>query len=380
MSNTKTEKAQARLTFAAIDPYIEQNIVLPTETRLHGGDRIEWGTGNRYPEYLLELYNSVPTLRAIINGNVDFIAGDEITIQPLEGNKPGTMNRRGDTIREQVRDIAKDYEIYGGFCLEVIRDRMGRVTEVYYIDMRFVRMNKDCNVFYYSEKWGTGRNVKVQTYPAFMPGLEQEWATMDEQSREYHAASILFVKSVHTQVYPAPLYAASVKDCEIERNITDYHLNSLQNGFVSSLIVNFNNGVPTDEVKEEIEDSFNEKFSGHQNAGRIMFSWNKNKESATDIVEPKLEDFGERYKALSTHSRQQIFAAFRAVPALFGIMTESTGFNEQEFSQSFKLYNRTQVRPVQRLIGDAYERIYGTPEPLTIVPFSIESNTETTVQ
>jgi Arc/MetJ-type ribon-helix-helix transcriptional regulator len=135
------------------------------------------------------------------------------------------------------------------------------------------------------------------------------------------------------------------------------------------------------EIKEEIENAFNEKFTGHQNAGRVMFSWNKNKESATDIVEPKLEDFGERYKALSTHSRQQIFAAFRAVPALFGIMTESTGFNEQEFSQAFRLYNRTQIRPVQRIIGDAYERIYGVPQPLTIKPFSIEeTTTETTVQ
>lgn len=377
MSNTTEQRA--KLTFAAIDPFIEQNIVLPTEGKSHVGDRIEWGTANRYPDYLLELYNTVPTLRAIINGNVDFITGDEITIAPLNDSlKPGTMNRRGDTIREQVRDIAKDYEIYGGFCLEVIRDFAGRPAEVYYIDMRFIRMNKDCNVFYYSEDWGKRGRAKVQTYPAYMPDLD--WASLSDKEREYHAGSIVFVKSVHTQVYPAPLYAASVKDCEIERNITDYHLNSLQNGFVSSLIVNFNNGVPTDEIKEEIEDAFNEKFAGHQNAGRIMFSWNKNKESATDIVEPKLEDFGERYKALSTHSRQQIFAAFRAVPALFGIMTESTGFNEQEFSQAFKLYNRTQIRPVQRIIGDAYGRIYGIPEPLSIVPFSIESNTETTVQ
>jgi hypothetical protein len=36
---------------------------------------------------------------------------------------------------------------------------------------------------------------------------------------------------------------------------------------------------------------------------------------------------------------------------------------------------------VQRIIGDAYERIYGVPQPLTIKPFSIEeTTTETTVQ
>jgi hypothetical protein len=45
-------------------------------------------------------------------------------------------------------------------------------------------------------------------------------------------------------------------------------------------------------MKEEIERNLNEKFSGAQNGGRIMVSWNKNKESATDIVEFKVEDFG----------------------------------------------------------------------------------------
>lgn len=380
MSNTN-DKARATLTFAAIDPYIEQNIVLPTESK-GKGDRIIWGTGDRYPDYLLELYNNSPTLRAIINGNVDFITGDEVTIAPLtEALMPGTMNKRGDTIREQVRDITKDYEIYGGYALQVIRSFSGEVVEVYYLDMRYLRMNKDCNVFYYSEEWGKGRTAKVTTYPAFIPGLEKRWAELTEQEREFNYSSIVFVKSVHTQTYPAPLYAASVKDCEIERNITDFHLNSLANGFVSSLIVNFNNGVPADEVKEEIERNFNEKFAGHQNAGRIMFSWNSNKESATDIVEPKIEDFGERYKALATHSRQQIFSAFRAIPLLFGLTSEAnTGFSTDEFEQSFKLYNRTQIRPVQRIIGDTYQRIYGISEPLTIVPFSIDADNEKTVQ
>ena len=100
----------------------------------------------------------------------------------------------------------------------------------------------------------------------------------------------------------------------------------------------------------------------------------------TDIVEPKVEDFGERYKALAEHSRQQVFTAFRAVPNLFGLPT-STGFNTEEYESAYRLYNRTMVRPVQRLIADAYERITGVPGALTIIPFSIEETaTEKTVQ
>ena len=376
MSNTKQNKpSRAGFSFAAIDPYVDNKMILPVERFVSGKDLVEWGNRNAYPDYLLDLYNNVPTLRSIINGNIDFITGDDVSILPLTDNLPdGQMNNRGDYIREQIKDIAKDYEIYGGFALQIIRNLIGMVAEVYYIDMRFLRTNKEGNVFYYCEDWSKSGKKDVIVYPAFMPNLK--WDTLDDEQRNRNASSILYVKNVHTQVYPAPLYAASIKACEIERLIDDFHINSLQNQFVSSAIINFNNGDPGDEMKKEIEDAINEKFAGAANGGRIMLSFNKNKESATDIVEFEVKDFGERYKALSEHSRQQIFTAFRANPNLFGIPTEGNGFANEQYAESFKLYNRTQIQPVQRLIADTYDKIYGTKGVLTIVPFSMGGETE----
>lgn len=363
------------VSFAAIDQYVETNIVLPTE-KVTNRDFVEWGKGNNYPGYLLDLYNNVTTLRSIINGNIDFITGDDVSILPLgERFADGIMNTRGDLITDIVRDLAKDYNLYGGFALQIIRDHNGDVAEIYYIDMRYLRSNKENNVFYYNEHWEKGGRTDVIKYPKFMNNLN--WASMTDEERDRHASSILFVKNVHTQVYPAPMYAASIKACEIERCIDDYHLNAIENGFTSSMIINFNNGDPGDDIKEEIEDDFNEKFSGHQNAGRIMFCWNRDRTSATTITEPKVEDFGNRYHALSTHSRQQIFSAFRAQPLLFGLTSDvNTGFSTEEFEQSFKLYNRTQIRPVQRMIADAFDRIYGAKGVLSIKPFSLESDNE----
>lgn len=376
MSNTKQNKpSRASFSFAAIDPYVDNKMILPVERFVSGKDLVEWGNRNSYPDYLLDLYNNVPTLRSIINGNIDFITGDDVSILPLTDNLPnGQMNNRGDNIREQIKDIAKDYEIYGGFALQIIRNLIGMVAEVYYIDMRFLRTNKEGNVFYYCEDWSKSGKKDVIVYPAYMPNLN--WDTLDDEQRNRNASSILYVKNVHTQVYPAPLYAASIKACEIERLIDDFHINSLQNQFVSSAIINFNNGDPGDEMKKEIEDAINEKFAGAANGGRIMLSFNKNKESATDIVEFEVKDFGERYKALSEHSRQQIFTAFRANPNLFGIPTEGNGFANEQYAESFKLYNRTQIQPVQRLIADTYDKIYATKGVLTIVPFSMDGETE----
>ena len=376
MSNTEQNKpARARISFAAIDPYIDTNIISPVEKFVSAKDLMEWGTRNSYPDYLLDLYNNVPTLRAIINGNIDFIAGDDVSILPLTQHLPnGIMNNRGDHIREQIKDISKDYEIYGGFALQIIRNLIGEVAEVYYIDMRFLRTNKEGNVFYYCEDWSKSVRKDVVVYPAFMPNLN--WDALDDEARNRNASSILYVKNVHTQVYPAPLYAASIKACEIERLIDDFHLSDINNHFVSSAIINFNNGIPDDDVKEQIEREFTEKFCGASNGGRTAFSWNPNKESATDIVEFEVKDFGERYKTLSDHSRQQIFTAFRANPNLFGIPTEGNGFANEQYAESFKLYNRTQIKPVQRMIADAYDKIYGQPKVLTIVPFSMDGESE----
>jgi len=361
--------SRANIAFASLDPFLDRNIVLPTEKASKKENWIEWGDGNKYPEYLLDLYNNVPTLRSIINGNIDFICGDDSSIVPFGVMRDNEVNHTGETLAEQLRDIARDYEIYGGFALQVIRDYDGGISEIYHTDMRYLRANKECDVFYYCEDWSKGGKKDVLIYPAFMPNLN--WAMLNEEGRKAHANSILYVKNVRTQVYPSPVYSASVKACEIERNIDNYHLNSISNGFASSAIINFNNGRPEDAICEQIENEFTEKFSGAENAGRIMFSWNNSKESATDIVVPQVQDFGDKYNALSDHSRQQIFTAFRATPALFGIV-EKTGFNEQEYESAFKLYNRTQVRPVQRRICDAYDKILGMSGTVTINPFTLE--------
>ena len=361
----KTEK---RLIFAATDQSLESNIVLPTEIKAKGKDMVSWGDRNNYPDYLLSLYNNVTSLRSIINGTIDFVVGDGATIaHTLQGD---AMNDKGDTIIDLIKSLAKDYLIYGGMALQVVRgEDLETISALYYVDMRYLRSNKENDVFYYSEEFGQKyvKTDKVVAYPKFIPGAQ-------------HPASIIFVKNVNTQVYPAPLYAASVKACEIERNIDDYHLNSIHNGFSGSYIINFNNGVPSDAIKEEIERDVNTKFAGAQNAGRIVLSFNDSKDSQTTIQKAELQDFGEKYQALAKHSRQQIFTAFRATPNLFGIPTETTGFSEQEFKESFRLYNRTMVKPIQVLIADMFEKALGEKGVLSITPFTLDGAGEDNVR
>jgi len=355
------------MSFAALDKYLERAIPSPVETYRSGSRWVGWGEHNAYPDYLLELYRECTTLRSVIDGSVDYACGNGATTTLLGGK----MNRHGQTADDIVRALALNKFIYGGMALQVIRNGRGEVSEVYAIPVRYLRTDKENEVFWYSEEWGRGWRTHAVVYPKFIEGVNLS---------EEHAASILYAKGLDFQVYPSPAYAAAVKSCEIERNIDDFHMNALANGFMGSYMFNFNNGVPTDEMKDEIERSFTEKFAGHQNAGRVCFSWNRNKDAATTIEKIDVEDFGDKYNTLAKHSRTQIFAAFRANANLFGIPTESNGFNSEEYEASFKLFNRTMIRPVQAQIADIFDKVAGYKGSLIIKPFSMDYDGEEAVQ
>ena len=362
MTNMKNNPQSLR--FAAINKRVEQNIVTPTETSVSGGKYIQWGERNMYPDYLLHLYRNCATLRSVISGAIDYVCGDSVESSVLTSRR---INRAGDTKEKFLQEIARDYFVFGGFAIEVIRNREGKVAEVSALPMQYIRANKDNEVFYYNENWNKSSS-KAELLPKYVPENTDT------------VRSVYFYKNATCNTYPEPIYAAAVKPCEIECSIDDYHLNAISNGFAGSFIVNFNNGVPEDDVKDEIERAFNSKFAGSENAGRIAFCWNENKESATTLDKLEVDNFGDRYSSLAKHSRQQIFTAFRANPNLFGIPTDSLGFSSEEYESAFKLFNRTIVRPVQKHICDALDEIFGVDNALTIKPFTLEGETEKTVE
>lgn len=340
---------------AAINPVLESNIVKPTESKRQGSDMISWGDNNRYPIYLWDLYQNVATLQSAINSTVDYINGNEIscTISGFE-----QVNKKGETISDIVRKISLDKMIFGGFALQIIRNKLGQVSEIYALDFLRVRSNKDNTIFYYAEDWSQYR-VKSIKYPAFSKG-------------DTNPSSIYYNKGNITRgVYPIPVYGAAVLACETEKAINEFHLNNVNNNFSGSCIINFNNGQPTDEVKDEIERSINEKFSGYQNAGRTIISFNDSKDSATTIERLDSDDFDAKYQSLSEHTKDQIFTAFRINKNLLGLNADNIGFSSQEFNDAFRLFNKTVVKPIQKEIVGCFDKIFGQKDSVVITPFSL---------
>lgn len=345
-----------KISLSALNPVVIENIKKPTETKQRGKNYLNWGDDNKYPEYLLDLYNNVVTLQTIINGTCDFVCGDDLQINDVRFKNK--VNKSGETILDIVRKLVRDKLTFGGCAVQVIRDMKGDVAELYALDFSKIRSNEKNDIFYYSDDWGSW-GAKALEYPKYAFG-------------DQNPTSIFYDKGHLTRsVYPIPIYGAAIVSCETEKAINEFHLNNINNGFASNLIINFNNGEPNDDQKDEIERKLNEKFAGFQNAGRFLISYNDTKDNAVTIERLDDDEFDKKYQALAERTRTQIFSAFRAPSVLFGINPDQTGFNEVEFNEAFKLYNRTVVRPLQIELTDMFDKILGVKGSIVIEPFRL---------
>lgn len=91
-------------------------------------------------------------------------------------------------------------------------------------------------------------------------------------------------------------------------------MNSILNNFAGSAVINFNNGVPTEDVQKDIERKVNEKFGGADNAGRTLVSFNDNKDSAVTIERLTDDNQDKKYQSLRKDTYNEIFINFHCQP------------------------------------------------------------------
>lgn len=340
----------------AFIPQNTRTISKVIDKKVTGKDYVHYGEDNKFPDYLWDLYLNCSTLQSIINGTVDFISGNEVGI-----NNPSfvdKVNEEGDTISDLYRKIAVDYMTFGGFAIQVMRNYNGGISELYWVDFRNVRVDEDITRCFYCNNWGK-YGAKAVEYEIFDPNKKQQ-------------NSIFYFNGHLTRgVYPQPRYIGGLKSIETMIEIDNFHLNSILNNLTSSAIIEFNNGIPSEEEKRAIEEKIREKFTGTNNAGQFMLVFNDNKENGVTVSRLSEDSQDRRFETLLKTTRENIFVTLRATPELFGISTEGNGFSKEEYLQAFELYNKTMVQPAQKDINRAFEKIFNQKDVIVNVPFTI---------
>ena len=125
-------------------------------------------------------------------------------------------------------------------------------------------------------------------------------------------------------------------------------------------MINFANGVPTQEERIAIERSLINKFSGASNSGKMIISFSDDKTRTPEIFPISVSNADKQYLALQELLVQNILTGHRVTsPMLLGIKSETgLGSNVDELNSAFEVYLNTVVKPFQSHIIKVLAKIF----------------------
>jgi len=317
-------------------------------------DWVEYGDDNNYFNYLIDRYNGSATNNAAINGIAEMIYGKGLDAVDSKENEKDYKEMKELFTKDCMKKICYDYKMMGQAALQIIysKDRK-KIVQVEHIPVETLRAEKANNkgqiqAYYYAKDWS---EITSKLSPKRIPAFGTSNSGLE----------ILYIKPYRAGFYYySPVdYQGGLQYAELEEEIANYHINNIQNGLAPSMLINFNNGVPTEEQRSLIEQNIQEKFSGSSNAGRFILAFNDSKELSASIEPVILSDAHEQYKFLSDESMRKVMVSHRIVsPMLVGIKDNTgLGNNAEELQTASLLMDNTVIRPMQVTILDELERI-----------------------
>ncbi len=336
----------------------------PAEDVYGGGDGvISWGKENDTPKLFGNCYERSATLKAAVDQTVNYVMGDEIIVNDEAGKWKDAVNRRGMDMRTLIEHIVYDYYIYGNFAIQIIYNKLGVPVELYPLDIAKCRLNRDRNKVIYNKKGWTRWSTAGERYDRWgFAELNPDNPTM-----------IFFYNGTGVRkVYNVSPWAAALDDVLTEIEGSRYSLNSVTNGFSARYIINIPDTANlTDEQKQAIEDGIKTKFCGYDAPSNFMIYYANDESKALVVNKIEANEDPEHFQVIRDGAKANIFTAMRISPLLVGVGMTNTGFSSNEFSDSFKLFNRTVAKPVQDMLTKVIDNVVGVKNAIEIKPFTI---------
>ena len=267
------KQSKSEISFVNLSTYTS-----PIVEEVPNQEWVAYGADNNYFQFLIDRYNGSPTNNACINGISQQIYGKGLGATDSD-KKPEQYAQMITLFKKDiVRKLCYDLKLMGQCAIQVIyskdRTKIAQIEHMPIETLRAEKCNEDGEVpaYYYFKDW---TKLKPSDKPLRIPAFG-----MSKENIE-----IYYVKPYKAGFYYyAPVdYQGGLQYCELEEEISNYHLNNIMNGLAPSMLINFNNGTPNpEEERELIEQRIAQKFSGTSVMQVNLFlAFNDNKEAAS---------------------------------------------------------------------------------------------------
>jgi len=341
----------------------------PKVQEVRGRDYIEYSDEdglwkNQYPNFLIDLYYSSSTHSAIINSTAEMIAGEDLVVDEDDNNLETYVKLKkflrnansNETLHQIIKKVAFDFKLQGAYALHIIWNReRTEIAEVYHVPVERVRAGRPnefgkIDTYFISADWGNVRANKPYPVDAFN--------TNDRTS----TSQLIYTGSYspNMDIYYTPDYIAANNWALIDAKVSEFHLNNINNSFSGSYMFSFNNGIPLEEERNQIERDITNKFTSASNAGKFLLSFSDDKTRAPEVHPLNTSDLSDQYLTLQTLLVQNILTGHRVTSKTLLGIDSGNGFssNADELLNAANFYQNTVIRPFQLNILDTLQKIF----------------------
>ena len=296
---------------------------------------------------ITEGYNTSTTNAASVEGIADMIFGKGLYSKNL------AFQPMLDVVlpQEEIKRVSFDIKLYGNGAFQVYwNDEHTKIIRMYHVPVQTLRAEKiydnpRIENYYYCTDWTDQRKIKdKKKIPVFGTSSDK--------------MEILYIKNYTPgqYYYSLPDWFSALQFSYVEAELSNLHINNIQNGFLPMVMINMNNGIPAPEERDTIESMIESKFTGTRNAGRFILTFNDDKERQPTIEAVQIDNLHEKFKYVAEYAQDRILVAHRVTsPLLFGIRTANNGFSSQseEMKTAYSILQTMTIIPFQNLIINA---------------------------
>jgi hypothetical protein len=313
---------------------------------------VEYGEDNNYYQFLIDRYSNSATNNAVINNICRLIYGQGLTATD-SAMKPNEWAQLLSILKEDdLRRIIFDLYALGQCALQIHYDKGHKaITRAFHTPIQLLRpekCNKDGDIvgYFYSDNWSDPKKYVPNRFDAFGTSKKE----VEILYLAPYTAGMKYFSNVD--------YQGGIDYALLEEKMAEYLINEVSNSFSPTSIINFNNGTPTDEMKDEISAQVISKLTGSKGK-KVVISFNENEATKTTIDSIPLNDAPDHYQYLSEESTFKILRSHNVTtPLLFGVSVAS-GFssNADEMKTGALLFENMVIKPKQQMIVEMLKKV-----------------------
>ena len=310
---------------------------------------VKFDVDNIYPERVLDMVNSSPLQKSILESRKTYILGAGLEQTSENVYTPNMLESWIDLIEKCV----SDYVYLNAFAVQVILNESGNRFSFYHQpvqQIRFANYN-DKNFIekaYLCTDWRKAqKNKNVVEIPMF-----------GSETPKKGKAYLLYFKpdQVGEYYYGIPEYMSAANYIMADAALSQYYNNYIHNNFSANLALRFPTE-PTEEKKEELYENLRKSFGGAENAGNILLLFGENG------VVPEVNSIesvnADLYNSVVDIIKLALVSANRLTsPILAGIAT-SSGFSSKsdEMIAAYTLYKLTVINSERAFLLKGFNKM-----------------------